>query len=236
MLSGIPTHPMDWTRTKLKSATDGGPRMADAADSVEIVDEEVSMPAPHTGRSPAWSNAELLDHISIWGEEAVQSQPRSNHRHSDTYRKISRCMTERGPDRDTLQCRVKVKELRNAYHKALEANRHSGAAPTSCWFYKELDVILSGDPTSTAKATVDTLVARVPVESGPRQEEEILDEDAEGEGDPEAEDDLEVRDVCSQELFSTQEDWRQASHSCWSLAKRKQEKRPLVSGFDFGNC
>ncbi|EMP35003.1 hypothetical protein UY3_07811 [Chelonia mydas] len=95
-------------------------------------------------------------------------------------------MTERGCDRDTLQCRVKVKELRNAYHKAREANRCSSAAPTSCWFYKELDVILGGNPTSMAKATVDTSVACVPVESGPSQE--ILDEDVVGEGDPEAED------------------------------------------------
>ncbi|EMP30757.1 hypothetical protein UY3_12179 [Chelonia mydas] len=65
-------------------------------------------------------------------------------------------MTERGHDWDTLQCRVKVKELRNAYHKAQEANHHSGAVPTSCLFYKDLDAILGGDPTSTVKAIVDT--------------------------------------------------------------------------------
>ncbi|EMP31505.1 hypothetical protein UY3_11434 [Chelonia mydas] len=95
-------------------------------------------------------------------------------------------MTERDHDRDTLQCRVKVKELWNVYHKAQEANRRSGAAPTSCRFYKELDTILSGNPTSTA----DTSVARVPVKSGQAfLEAEILDE--EGEGDQEAEDDSE---------------------------------------------
>ncbi|EMP39076.1 hypothetical protein UY3_03725 [Chelonia mydas] len=109
-------------------------------------------------------------------------------------------MTERGHDQDTLQCRVKVKELWNAYHKA---NHHSDAVPTSCQFYKQLDVILSNDPTCTAKTTVDTSVARIPVESSPSQEEEILEEDVAREGDPEAEDDLEVRDACSQELFST---------------------------------
>ncbi|EMP32094.1 Zinc finger and SCAN domain-containing protein 29 [Chelonia mydas] len=135
------------------------------------------MPAPRTRRSPAWSNAELLDLIGIWGEEAVQSQLCSSHRNYDTYGQISRCMTERGHDQETLQCRVKVKELQNTYHKA---NCHSGAAPTSCRFYKELDVILSGNPTSTAKTTVDTLVACVPVESGLSQEEENLDEDEGG--------------------------------------------------------
>ncbi|EMP33413.1 hypothetical protein UY3_09396 [Chelonia mydas] len=128
-------------------------------------------------RSPAWSNAELLDLISIWGEGAVQSQLSSSNRNYDTYEQISRCMIERGHDWDTLQCRVKVKELRNAYHKACVANRCSGTVHRSCRFYKELDVILGGDPTSTAKTTVDTSLARMPVECGPSQEKEILDKD-----------------------------------------------------------
>ncbi|EMP42526.1 hypothetical protein UY3_00195 [Chelonia mydas] len=119
-------------------------------------------------------------------------------------------MTERCYDQDTLQCSVKVKELQNAYHKAQEANRRPGATPASCQLYKELDAILSGNPTSTAKATADILVTRMPIESGPSQEEEILDEDVEGEGDPEAEDDSEVRDACSQELFSTPEEASQS--------------------------
>ncbi|EMP27338.1 Zinc finger and SCAN domain-containing protein 29 [Chelonia mydas] len=169
------------------------------------------MPAPCTMRSPAWSNAELLDLIGIWREEAVQFQLRSSHRNYDTYGKISSCMIERGHDQDTLQCRVKVKELRNAYHKARKVNHCSGAVPMSCWFYKELDMILGGDPTSTAKAPMDTSLAHVPVDSGPSQEKEILDE--EGEGDPEAEDGSEARDACSQELFSTLEEPSQSQQS-----------------------
>ncbi|EMP39885.1 hypothetical protein UY3_02904 [Chelonia mydas] len=142
---------------------------------------QVAMPGPRTRRSPAWRNAELLDLISIWGEEAVQSHLRSSRRNYDTYGQISRCMTERR-DRNMLQCRVKVKELRNTYHKVQEANRRSGA--TLSWqFYEELDAILGGDQTSSAKIIVDTSVARVPVESGPSQEEEMLDEDVEGERD-----------------------------------------------------
>ncbi|EMP31632.1 Putative protein C11orf61 like protein [Chelonia mydas] len=46
----------------------------------------------------------------------------------------------------------------------------------------------------------------MPVERGPTQEEEILDEDMEGE----VEDDSEVRDACSQELFSTPEEASQS--------------------------
>ncbi|EMP42082.1 hypothetical protein UY3_00673 [Chelonia mydas] len=111
-------------------------------------------------------------------------------------------MSERGRDRDTLQCRVKVKKLQNAHHKVREANRQ---------FCKELDAILNGDPTSTVKANVDTSVVRMPLKSGPSQEEEILDEDVEG--DLEAEDNSEVRDACSQELSSTQEEATQSQLS-----------------------
>ncbi|EMP24744.1 Zinc finger and SCAN domain-containing protein 29 [Chelonia mydas] len=107
------------------------------------------MSAPRTRPSPTWGNTELLHLIGIWGEEAVQSQLRSSSRNYDTYGQISRCMIEKGHDWDTLQCRVKVKELRNAYHKTREANHRSGATPMSCLFYKELDAILSGNPTST---------------------------------------------------------------------------------------
>ncbi|CAM4502431.1 unnamed protein product, partial [Lepidochelys kempii] len=164
-------------------------------------------------------NAELLDLISIWEEEAVQSQLRSSHRNYDTCRQISRCMTERGYNRDTLQCRVKGKELWNAYHKAREANCRNGVAPTSRRFYTELDAILGGHPTATAKSTVEVSVAHVPVESEPSQEEEILHE----EGDLEAEDDSEVRDVCSQELFSTLEEASQSQLSDLGEAQTGEE-------------
>ncbi|EMP28621.1 Zinc finger and SCAN domain-containing protein 29 [Chelonia mydas] len=102
---------------------------------------------PHAKRSPVWSNGKVRDLISVCGEEAVQSQLRSCCRNYDTVGQISRDMMERGHDRDTLQCRIKVKELQNAYRKAHEANSCCGAAPATCRFHKELDVILGADLT-----------------------------------------------------------------------------------------
>ncbi|EMP39415.1 hypothetical protein UY3_03356 [Chelonia mydas] len=93
----------------------------------------------------------------------------------------------------------------------------------SCPFYKELDMIFGSDPSSTAKAPVDTLLARVPVNSGQSQEEEILDQDMEREGDPEADDDLEARDACSQELFSTPEEASQSQLSEIGKAQTGEE-------------
>ncbi|XP_050774606.1 uncharacterized protein LOC127031604 [Gopherus flavomarginatus] len=111
---------------------------------------------PRTKRALAWSNGELMDLISVFGEEAVQSQLRSSCRNYNTYGQISKAMMERGHDRDAVQCRVKVKELWSAYCKAHEGNCRSGAAPTTCRFYKELDAILGGDPTANPRITMDS--------------------------------------------------------------------------------
>uniref|UniRef100_A0A8C8RE99 Myb/SANT-like DNA-binding domain-containing protein n=1 Tax=Pelusios castaneus TaxID=367368 RepID=A0A8C8RE99_9SAUR len=149
------------------------------------------MAARRGRRAPLWSMAEVLDLISIWGESAVQAQLRGSRRNYDTFGIISRAMSERGYDRDTMQCRSKVKELRITYHRAKEANRHSGSAPATCRYYKEIEAILSGDPTTTAKSPVDT-------SARPEQDEDVIDEEEEMEDDLE-----ESATACSQELFCT---------------------------------
>ncbi|XP_053879298.1 zinc finger and SCAN domain-containing protein 20-like [Malaclemys terrapin pileata] len=173
---------------------------------------------PRTRQAPVWSNGEVLDLISVLGEEAVQSQLCSSRRNYDTFGQIARAMMERGHDRDTLQCRVKVKELWNAYHKAWDANCCSVSVPTTCRFYKELDEILEGDPTSTSKSTMDASEA-VAAQSSTRQEEESGNKGAEEEGGPEPEDGLASRDAYSQELFSSQE---QGSQSQWTVLVEEQ--------------
>ncbi|EMP27604.1 Zinc finger protein with KRAB and SCAN domains 2 [Chelonia mydas] len=161
--------------------------------------------SPHARRSPVWSNGEVLDLISVCREEAVQSQLRSSCRNYDPFGQISRDMMERGHDRDALQCRIEVKELQNAYHKAHEANHHSGAAPATCHFYKELDAIHGGDPTSTPSTTMDTSDP-----SATRQEEEEEEQQSGSEYAEVEEDITESLDACSQELFSSQEEGSQS--------------------------
>ncbi|KAM7167734.1 uncharacterized protein RBU57_006082 [Macrochelys suwanniensis] len=78
------------------------------------------------------------------------------------------------------QCRAKIKELRQVYHKAREANHCSGGASKTCRFYKELNAILDGDPTSITDCPVDTSHA---AERGGNLEAEIVDEEVELEED-----------------------------------------------------
>ncbi|XP_073162856.1 uncharacterized protein [Lepidochelys kempii] len=132
----------------------------------------------------------------------TKSQLRSSHRNYSTFGQISR---ERGHDQDALQCRIKVKELRNAYCKARETNSHSGAAPVTCRFYKELDMLLGADPTSTPNTIMDT---SEPSSTRPGEEKE---EEQSGSKGAEAEEDTpESLDACGQELFLSQEEGSQS--------------------------
>ncbi|CAM5164066.1 unnamed protein product [Natator depressus] len=55
-------------------------------------------------------------------------------------------MLDRGYNRDTQQCRMKVKELRQACQKTMEANGRSGSEPHTCCFYDQLHGILGREP------------------------------------------------------------------------------------------
>ncbi|XP_065415829.1 uncharacterized protein LOC135974006 [Chrysemys picta bellii] len=91
-------------------------------------------------------------------------------------------MMERGHNRDSTQCHVKVKELRQEYQKTKESNGHSGAELQTCHFYAELHAILGGAATTTPPLTVDS-------EAGVLS---AMPEDfADGENDEKKEDELE---------------------------------------------
>ncbi|XP_074812007.1 uncharacterized protein LOC141989135 [Natator depressus] len=127
-------------------------------------------------QAPAWSEWEVLDLIACWGDESVMAELRSKKRNADTYAKVSRAMTERSYSRDTEQCRIKIKELRQMYQKAREPNGCSESQPHTCRFYRELHAIMGGDATTTPPLSVDTCKGGVA-----RSEEGELSEDEEEE-------------------------------------------------------
>ncbi|XP_050802064.1 uncharacterized protein LOC127047652 [Gopherus flavomarginatus] len=90
-------------------------------------------------------------------------------------------MMEKGHTRDSVQCRVKVKELRQAYQKTKEANGKSGAGPKTCRFYAELHAILGGSATITSHLSVDSevelVISAVPEDSADGEDEEEEEED-----------------------------------------------------------
>nr|XP_048679296.1 uncharacterized protein LOC125623662 [Caretta caretta] len=105
-------------------------------------------------------------------------------------------MKVRGHNRDPKQCRVKLKELRQAYQKTREANGCSGSEPKTCRFYDELHAILGGSATTTPTVCFDSVNGDGGnMEAGFGDEEEIVDSSQQASGETSFPD--------SQELFLT---------------------------------
>ncbi|XP_065412142.1 SRRM2 protein homolog rsr-2-like [Chrysemys picta bellii] len=139
------------------------------------------MQADNQKRAPAWTVREVLDLIAVWGEDSVLAELRSKRRNAKTFEKISKGMMERGHNRDSEQCRVKVKELRQAYQKTKEENGRSGSEPRTCRFYAEQHAILGGAATTTPPVIVDSgsgiVSSATPEDSADGGQEEEEDED-----------------------------------------------------------
>ncbi|XP_074973938.1 uncharacterized protein LOC142068529 [Caretta caretta] len=118
--------------------------------------EVTMMESQNRKRAPAWTEREVRDLIAVWGEESVLSELRSSFRNAKTFIKISQGMKDRGHNRDPKQCRMKLKELRQAYQKTRGANGRSGSEPQTCHFYDELHAILGGSATTTPAVLFDS--------------------------------------------------------------------------------
>ncbi|KAM9165263.1 uncharacterized protein ACDP82_002305 [Pangshura tecta] len=111
-------------------------------------------------------------------------------------------MMDKGHSRDSVQCRVKVKELRQAYQKTKDANGRSSAGPKTCRFYAELHAILGGCTTSTPPLSLDSEVGVVITMAEDYVDGEEYDEEADE--DDLAESTQHSVSPNSQELFLTQ--------------------------------
>ncbi|XP_073159892.1 uncharacterized protein [Lepidochelys kempii] len=134
-------------------------------------------PGSQVSTPPPLKAQEFLKFLFLFAWRGVVSSylPRN----FDTYGQVSCGLLDKGYEQDMHQCHVKIKELRQAYQKAREANRCFGAMPKTCCFYKELDAILDGDPTSTAKSLVDISAGLEAADSGLNPEDKVMDDEVE---------------------------------------------------------
>ncbi|XP_065445588.1 uncharacterized protein LOC135982508 [Chrysemys picta bellii] len=151
-------------------------------------------------RAPAWTEREVRDLLAIWGDESVLAELRSSKRNGKVLEKVSKAMKDRGHNRDTQQCHVKIKELRQAYHKAREANGRSGAEPQTCRFYAELHAILGGAATTTPTVCFDSINGETHRDDGSGNEE---DEDGGTVGSSQQQESGETGFPNSQDMFVT---------------------------------
>ena len=65
-------------------------------------------------------------------------------------------MKKKGYERDWIQCRVKIKNLKTNYKKVKDGNNKTGESRKTCKFYDELDRILGHRSASAPSFLVDT--------------------------------------------------------------------------------
>ncbi|XP_074813025.1 uncharacterized protein LOC141989979 [Natator depressus] len=165
--------------------------------------EVTMMESQNRKRAPARTKREVRDLIAVWEEESVLSELHSSFRNAKTFVKISQGMKDRSHNRDPKQCRVKLKELRQAYQKTRGANGCSGSEPQTCRFYDELHAILGGSATTTPAVLFDsfngdggnTEAGFGDEEDEEEEEEEVVDSSQQASGETGFPD--------SQELFLT---------------------------------
>ncbi|KAM7145711.1 uncharacterized protein RBU57_014415 [Macrochelys suwanniensis] len=88
-------------------------------------------------------------------------------------------MKDRGYNRDAQQCRIKIKELRQAYQRTREANGRSGSEPQTCRFFDELHAILGGAASTNPPMWFDSVRGASQSSEEHFREEEDDDNDAE---------------------------------------------------------
>ena len=102
-------------------------------------------------RGETWSEKETSALIAIWGNEEIQRKLSNTHKNSEIYKKINEDLkTVYGFNRDHVQCRNKVKQLKSMYKKHKDSQTKSGAERKKTpKFFDDLDNFLNDKPDAT---------------------------------------------------------------------------------------
>ena len=169
-----------------------------------------------------WPEHETLCLISIWGEDSIQAQIEGCTRNKEVYDKVAEQMREEGYARTGVQCRDKVKKLKQDYRKIKDNNNESGRARRSTKIFEAMDLILGHRPATCPPILIDTL-------SGHQDADSDHDFDHAGSVDDSA--DFDREDFTSANTSSSAEVPVDESHAASSQGKSAmgtKRKRELV--------
>lgn len=81
------------------------------------------------------------------------------HKHIEIYRMLELEMIAKGFHKTAEQMKLKMKNLKLAYFKCKRENKVSGASPSSCPFYEQMDILYGSRPSAEASNSggIDTL-------------------------------------------------------------------------------
>ena len=72
------------------------------------------------------------------------------------YEEIAKKMREQGYNRDSEQCRNKVKNLKKHYREVKDNNKETGRGRKTFRYFEELDLILGHRPATVPTSLLDT--------------------------------------------------------------------------------
>ena len=87
------------------------------------------------GKNSVWTNAQVKALISVWAEASIQQQLDGAVRNKAVYEEIAKRLLQAGVEKDWLQRRAKVKNLKTMYKKVKDSNNRSGRRRKICRFF-----------------------------------------------------------------------------------------------------
>lgn len=124
-----------------------------------------------------WSDEDVLQLITLWGEEGVQEQLEGAKRNKHVYEKLAKEMQKRGSAKTAEQCRAKMKKLKLEYRKIKDKHNQTGQGRKSWKFLESMDAVLGNRPATRPSEILDTS------ENQEEEQVEALDEAEEEEGE-----------------------------------------------------
>ena len=93
-------------------------------------------------RGSTWSDEKVKELLSIWGEKKVQLELDGAKRKAPIHEKIAQALQEKGFNRDSEQCKTKIKSLKRVYRPIKDHHNKTGNDKKKCQYYDEMDAIL----------------------------------------------------------------------------------------------
>lgn len=163
-----------------------------------------------------WSKVETMKLIEVWGEESIQSQLEGCSRNKHIYEKISKKLEEAGYERTGIQCRDKVKKLRQEYKKIKDKMTKTGEEGKKrlidSWdYYEPLDAILGNRPATKPPVVIDSAA------------DDIIADEIENDGGEE----LTISDLEDKQSTSNESVATKMSHIKTESTNKKGKKRQI---------
>ena len=108
------------------------------------------------GKGTSWADEEVKMLINVWAEANIQQQLDEAVRNKAIFERITSCLRDAGFDKDWVQCRAKLKNLKATYKKVKDNNDRSGRARRACKYFDDIDAILGCRPATQPPGVIES--------------------------------------------------------------------------------